>query len=141
MIRTEKQMWNYMRAPLKSYGTHFTRIESGETSLGQPDLNFCVNGVDGNIELKISATLNRKITLRPAQHRWFKSRINAGSTSSWVMAYITKEKIWLLIRGDYTKELISNPKAYDWVKLAEHKFVDKLDYDKLIEILGGTYVK
>ena len=52
---------------------HACRIESPEVSAGNPDLNYCVVGVEGHLELKEG----NKPKLRPAQYRWINKRVRA----------------------------------------------------------------
>ncbi|OGC95808.1 MAG: hypothetical protein A2W25_15140 [candidate division Zixibacteria bacterium RBG_16_53_22] len=50
---SEKQLWSRIRAKLNHFG-HFERVENG-VGVGTPDIDFCVHGVEGKIELKYLA--------------------------------------------------------------------------------------
>ena len=75
--KNEQQMWKVLKPHLDKVG-HFVRIESGITVLGQPDVNFCVGGKEGNIEFKYIYKGKKKPIVRPAQIAWFKKRREAG---------------------------------------------------------------
>jgi hypothetical protein len=51
-------------------------IELGLIASGVPDMNYCVGGVEGWIELK--ATEGVALTIRPGQVSWIERRVRAG---------------------------------------------------------------
>lgn len=53
---------------------HFSWVESGATSPGIPDLNYCFGGTEGWLELKCMPN----IEVRAAQVEWIEKRIQAG---------------------------------------------------------------
>lgn len=55
-----------------------SQIESHATANGIPDTNYCVDGVEGWIELKFTKN-NERIKVRPSQWVWFRRRIRAGA--------------------------------------------------------------
>lgn len=59
-------------------------IESGSTSGGIPDSNFCINGIEGWLELK--QTKGHAVTLLPAQVGWLCRRARAGG------------RVWIAVR-------------------------------------------
>lgn len=63
---------------------HCSQVESHATAIGIPDTNYCINGVEGWIELKYT-TGNRAIKVRPAQWNWFRSRLKAGAKNLYFM--------------------------------------------------------
>jgi hypothetical protein len=74
---------------LEEHKFHVSMVESGETASGIPDLNYCLNGVEGWIELK---TIDKEEAphIRPAQRRWIRKRIaNFG-------------RVWLLCHQEST---------------------------------------
>lgn len=60
----------------KNIRAHWQRIETGGTGLGIPDLNYCVIGKEGWIELK--HTTSWKVRVRPDQCAWAERRARAG---------------------------------------------------------------
>lgn len=55
---------------------HWTTIETGGTTLGIPDSNYCLRGVEGWVEYK--ATDGWAVELRPEQQGWLSRRGRAG---------------------------------------------------------------
>lgn len=85
-------------------------VELGLTGTGVPDLNFCVDGVEGHVEMK--ATGGWAVTLDPAQIGWIVTRCRHGGR---VLIAVrrrtaggprteTADELWLL-RGVYAREL------------------------------------
>jgi hypothetical protein len=52
------------------------RIELGAVGLGVPDLNFCIDGVEGWLEAKTTDT--HRVVFRPFQAAWAARRSRAG---------------------------------------------------------------
>ena len=80
----EQKMWKYLAPKLKSYG-HFERIESHETAIGTPDVDYCIEGYCNHLELKFTESEKRGFRLRPSQAGWFRRRIKAGG-QPWLLA-------------------------------------------------------
>ncbi len=55
---------------------HIQSVETWSTGRGVPDLNYCLNGCEGWIELK--ATAAWAVTLEPGQVAWIERRARAG---------------------------------------------------------------
>lgn len=143
MITSEKGMWTYLASRVKKYG-HFTRIESGSTVLGQPDVNYCIAGVEGNLELKYASSGNRakKLTLRASQYQWMNQRINAGfATHVWILAYVEPIDKWVLVHGSYAKGLITNPLIKHWIDVAYATWDGKINIEELIICLSSNNKK
>lgn len=90
----ESELWRWLRDELTvSYKSiDLQRVESGSTSEGIPDVNYCLQGVEGWIELKVAKLTKRPpyiitIGLRPAQAFWLARRRRAGGRA-WVLAAI-----------------------------------------------------
>lgn len=69
-------LWPLVKAHLSGPGVDFQRIESGAVGSGCPDLNYCIDGVDGWIEFK--ATENYTVVFRQEQPGWIARRTRAG---------------------------------------------------------------
>lgn len=79
----EKDLWATMRDHVKTHG-HFERIEN-MVGRGRPDVNYCVRGVEGNIELKqirswpaLPDTVVKIEHFSPQQRNWLRTRTSAG---------------------------------------------------------------
>ena len=77
MNRDEKSFWMQICLYLFPHG-HFSRVESGATASGIPDVDYCVNGVESHIELKVCSDTRKGVKLRDTQYRWFRERVEAG---------------------------------------------------------------
>jgi hypothetical protein len=81
-MSAEKTFWSLLRGHLPKK-SHVQRIETGSTGRGIPDVNFCWQGVEVWIELKI--VKGRRVELSPEQVAWMFRRARAGGLC-WVMA-------------------------------------------------------
>lgn len=68
-------------------------VESHATSPGIPDVNYCVKGVEGWIELKQFP----KIDIKTSQVRWFRERVKAGGFPLFVVG---GERSFYVVPGD-----------------------------------------
>lgn len=73
-------------------GFDFTAIESGQTSSGIPDTNYCYRGIEGWIEYK--ACDHWRIEVRPAQIGWIERREEHGGQIFVAVRRIHRE-LWL----------------------------------------------
>lgn len=133
-ITSETGVWDHLRPKLK-YKGHFTRIESGATVLGQPDVNYCIAGIEGNLELKYAKLVKDALTLRPAQYQWMNQRMKNGADAVWILAHVQESNEWILIFGDHARDCIVQPK--NWRDFAEKIWVGNININELIEILGN----
>ena len=76
-------VWHRIR-DLRAYG-HVVRVESGSTDRGIPDVNYCIDGVEGWIELKYVAFYPKRPTTSVrlghytgAQQAWAMERYRSG---------------------------------------------------------------
>lgn len=89
----EKDLWATMRERVKRHG-HFERIEN-MIGRGRPDVNYCVQGREGNIELKWAErwpARNGVLALphyTPIQRAWARTRRSAGGIV-WVLLEVEK---------------------------------------------------
>lgn len=134
----EKRLWEYLRPKLNPYG-HFERIESHETAVGTPDVEYCIKGYTNRLELKYTAKENR-CHLRASQCGWFKARVAAGG-QPWLLlrADIRKTTGFALIAGSDVPALVHTRSARDWLLAATMVWENKIIIEQLIEFLG-TYL-
>ena len=94
---SEQQLWVKVRDKIAHFG-HFSRIESVCTT-GYPDVDYCLDGVEGNIELKFCRDWPKRAStkvfkeghnLRTEQSKWFKLRLKAGAKNLFIMAQVDK---------------------------------------------------
>lgn len=91
---SEENLWNRLRGLLPR--GHYTRIESGETGPGFPDVHYQLPvGSTGTIELKFarhprSVRPFKRDGLRPSQLRWIEDNLHNGGTV-WIIAQVGSE--------------------------------------------------
>ncbi|AEM62920.1 DNA helicase [Vibrio phage phiVC8] len=139
-MKDEHGMWKYLRPKLAPHGM-FTRIETGGTASGVPDVDAFIEDYGPlKIELKICKNVNDGFTLRPAQHRFMQDRIKLGDRRLWILASIDDRSIsaqprWLLIHGSSSRQLIEDKSVANWMKHAwydHHGFLDNESIERLI---------
>jgi hypothetical protein len=95
-------MWQTLGPLVKPYG-HFERVENAFGS-GMPDVNYCVSGTEGWLELKARPRWPKNPTDHVAldhytdqQRRWCKTRCRAKGNVWWMLKCDTEH---VLLRGD-----------------------------------------
>ena len=103
---SEHNLWVRIRDKI-AYSGHFVRMEFNPEA-GIPDVDYCIRGVEGKIELKYSATRPaREGTsvfanggLRDAQIVWIYNRVKHGGRV-WILPQIGPRLF--LLRGSYCR--------------------------------------
>jgi hypothetical protein len=132
----EKKMWAYLGPKLRKYG-HFERIESHETAVGTPDVEYCVGGYTNRLELKYTNSEKRGFRLRPAQAGWFRKRVKAGG-QPWLLAQsdINGKRGYVLVAGSDVPALVSTTRVTDWLNAGVMVWEDRLSISELMEFLS-----
>lgn len=86
---------------LSPYG-HIDKIETMGVANGRPDLNYCIDGEMGDLELKVLTRAGCKI--RPSQKQWARKRLAAGGRF-FLLYYDTTQMEFGLIRGEDVPQL------------------------------------
>lgn len=121
-IRSEGELWEKFRDRGVKRKWHPTRIESGATKLGIPDVYLCITGQPTWVELKHSNN-GEPFELRAAQHRWIQDEIAAGNHNIWILACVNepgKDPLMLFIKGAHSAYLIRNNSVKDWIDMARY---------------------
>lgn len=100
---SEKTDWKLLRDRMKHPRDRWDRMENG-VGVGMPDINYCIAGVEGWIELKSPTEPKRPGTplfgsnhnVSQDQKNWFKRQIDAGGRA---YILIGTDQRWLLIHG------------------------------------------
>lgn len=106
---SEKTDWKLLREKLIQPRDRWDRIENG-VGAGMPDTNYCINGVEGWVELKSPIEPARKHTplfgsnhdLSQSQKNWFKRQILAGGRA---YILIGTDFRWILIHGRHADDV------------------------------------
>lgn len=129
----ERRLQKYVLDNVDDTG-HWTFIESKDVSPGIPDLNFCVNSIDGWIELKYGTDKNPP-TLRPTQCAWFRRRAGVGG-NCWLLmgAPFYEAHSFYLIPGIQVPGLVKATKLDHWKKEAQIKWDGRINWKEFIDI-------
>jgi hypothetical protein len=97
-------------------GAHAVNMEPGLTNPGIPDINWCLEGIIGDLELKFGCgKRNRAPHIRPSQLVWFRERIKAGGYP--MLAYYIEEPKYAdevyIFQGRYIEQLAMAKKLND----------------------------
>lgn len=133
---SEAKFWKFLRPRLKKYG-HFERIESHETAIGTPDVNYCIEGYTNHLELKYTNSRKRGLRLRPAQAAWFKRRVKALG-QPWLLALAEVEDLraYVLIPGTHVPDLARTTKIETWLESGVMVWMNEIKIDQLVHFLS-----
>ena len=136
MSRGEQKMWKYLAPKLKSHG-HFTRIESHETAIGTPDVDYCIGGYCNHIELKFTESEKRGFRLRPSQAAWFRRRVKAGG-QPWLLAqsFVRGKRGYVLVPGTNVPALARSTRIADWLMAGVMVWEDQIIIEELVQFLS-----
>lgn len=137
---TEKRLWDTLKEGMDHTG-HFDRIESHATSQGRPDVNYCIDGREGDIELKIYDRKRGGFILRASQNAWFCNRIRSGSSRAFILARYDDEfgkSTFLLIDGKNSRHLIHDRSYEGWKEQSRLIWSQKINWSELKAVLKGT---
>jgi len=106
---TEKNDYKKLRTRMKKPLDRLERIEN-VVGVGTPDVNYCIEGVEGWIEIKSPLAPKRKTTavlksqhnLSQDQMNWFKKQFNAGGNGFILICMKTK---WMLVDGSWADQI------------------------------------
>jgi hypothetical protein len=130
---SEAQLWRYVKKNIGHLG-HFSRVESHETSSGIPDVDYCIAGVEGHIELKYGKDRGPKI--RGSQVKWFRDREKRGGRP-WILTELVMNKTsyYLLHRGSAIETLARNHDHEVWFNTSVASWRQGVNWQDLIEYL------
>ena len=119
---SENKFWNEMRREVGHLG-HFSRVESHATSAGIPDVDFCVDGIEGHIELKYGNDKNRP-HIRLSQLKWFKNRIKAGGRPIvFAKIRLDMQVRYCFYEGTKVPQLFNAKTNEEWIDLADTTYL------------------
>lgn len=74
----EKEFQDSIIGLFKERHGHAVNMEPHMTNPGIPDVNWCMAGIEGNLELKVGKDDGVRPRIRPTQLIWFRKRVAAG---------------------------------------------------------------
>ena len=132
---SEADLWKEMKDGIGHMG-HFSRVESHLTSAGIPDVDFCIEGTEGHIELKFAHNTIKKNFVRPTQVKWFRDRAKAGG-HPWLLALIIVGHIkhYYLCNAEDMAHVYKSTSLYFWSRHATYVWTNEMDWDEFITML------
>ena len=115
----------------KIKNAHAVNMEPSATNPGIPDINWCMSGIEGNLELKFKKDDLAMPLIRPAQIVWFRERIRAGGYP--MVAYYVESKEYTdevyIVQGRYLEDLV------DADDITDVPYLRMLEPQELIEAM------
>jgi len=117
----ESKFSKHIRGIIKSAcGGHVSRVEAAESAAGIPDLDYCVHGREGHIELKVGS-VKKPPDLLASQVRWFRKRIEAGGDPFFLCLNTDNNAVYL-VDGQFFQQLSGKTDIATWGLLADHRW-------------------
>lgn len=134
---SEARLWRTVRDAIGKRG-HWDRIESHSATQGRPDVNFCVDGITVDIELKVFDPRRNGFVLRASQNAWITNRTRAGG-HVWILARFKEDEreCYMLISGSKSRNLIHDRSIEGWKQQATEIWVGMPDWDQAMQIMTG----
>lgn len=132
---SESDLWKDIKKNIGHHG-HFSRVESHSTSAGIPDVDFCIKGFEGHMELKFAREKLKKNFVRSTQVKWFRDRVKAGGRP-WLFALliIGGEKYYVLFKGENVGSISRETNIKEWVVKADFRWNGSMNWQELLKIL------
>ena len=134
---SEKRLWDYIRGGIGHAG-HFDRIESTFTVAGRPDVNYCIDGCEGDFELKIYDKRKGGFVLRSGQVAWHAKRVQAKGRCFIIARYDGPKKLFLLIHSKNAKHLAHDRSFEGWLAQSALVWEGSINWSKLKATLKGV---
>jgi len=117
-----------------------SRVESKNTSPGIPDLDYCLQGNEGKIELKYCTT-KRGADIKPSQVRWMRQRVKSGGKPIY-LCYNSDKKTVHFVLDVTNPALHGTVRWHVWEELSKWSIhIKDLDNFLVSFILDGQYDK
>jgi len=99
-------------------GGQVSKVEAHASANGIPDLDYCLGGIEGHIELKV-AREGKASTVRPSQRIWMRDRTNAGGTPFYLVL-ITDLNLVCFVSDVMHPRCQAQVSSRRWVEMAEY---------------------
>jgi hypothetical protein len=141
-MSSEHNLWTRIRTNIGHRG-HFVRMEFNPEA-GIPDVDYCIKGTEGKIELKHTAIVPARANtavftnggLRDAQIAWIYTRVRHGGRV-WILSQIGE--LLYIVHGDYCRQfnrmtLHQIEKASAWA--STERQIPAEDWNQLLAVLA-----
>lgn len=141
---SEKNDYKILKKHLPTWKDRFERVEN-IAGAGNPDINYCIDGVEGWIEMKSpieKGKIDSKLftgnnhKLLQSQKNWFLKQKNAGGKG---YILIATDKRWMLIDGCKHADVLNDKSLHELIHLVKwyaERPVQKEDWDQLRRLLS-----
>lgn len=132
---SEQILWKYVRKHIGSVG-HFSRVESHATAAGFPDVDYCIEGQEGHLELKYSPSPTIPYKCRDTQLAWFRDRVTVGG-NCYVLAVFDESprRVYSAYRGSSVPALWKIRAPRLWLDHAVAVWIDHIEWEALIWLM------
>lgn len=121
-------------AQFRNKGAHAVNMEPSITNPGIPDVNFCLEGILGDVELKFGYAKGAAPLVRPGQIVWFRERIRAGGYP--MLAYYVEDKEYtdevMIFQGRHIEDLAE---AKDIDEIYDIEYLRVINPEDIVEAL------
>lgn len=107
---------------------HLSWIESHSTAIGFPDINYCLYGVEGELELKAGPDID----VLASQVVWFKERLKAGG---WPLFLIQWGDVYMIVPGCWASDIRHNPSEENIMRRATTIWAGKVPEIEFMKVL------
>lgn len=119
---------------------HASNVESGLTSAGIPDIDYCICGTNGHVELKHYRKTKpvhcNAPDIKPSQIKWMRNRIAAGEMPLLFSLLKTEEgEVYCLHLGCWLEDLSKCKSSKEWLQYPNTSWFGEMDWDLLIHLL------
>jgi len=130
---SETRLRKYVLDNIEHVG-HWSKVESHDTSAGIPDLNHCISGAEGWLELKFGNEV-KPPKLRPTQCAWFRRRTKMGIDGApqlLVCVELDGHKTFGLVRGRSVPKLIHAKTNKQWLDACYVKWENRIHWGEFL---------
>lgn len=132
-MKNEAEFSKFVRSIINGHGGHVSQVEAHASAAGIPDLDYCIEGKEGHIELKYMS-INHVPRIRPSQFLWMKKRMAAGGTP-FFLCYDFDDHMVFVVTDSDNKNMQGKVPWAKWNDMEVAKWsVDETKH-KLIEFL------
>jgi len=131
---SENRFWKEIQRGLSGH-VHMCRIESHAVASGFPDINYCIDGTVGHIELKY-AEYPKTPDIRISQSAWFRIRtLHGGRPLIFAKLIKNNETYYCLYPGTFAKHLSYASDFESWIQLSRATMRGKIDWGFLVSVM------
>jgi len=113
---------------------HLSWIESHATALGAPDVEYCVCGVEGWIELKAGPDLD----VRASQVTWMEEHVKSGGHPLFLIQWLD---LFAIVPGSRAASLRADPELENILRLSSTWWKTEIPINELFKVMRNPYAE